>query len=191
MGTLLCSFTQLHYRYDMASNRWWEESHVPKKAPHNSAFGFVVLDGELHVMTLLNASDPTESRRKRNQKRAGTLYIQIYHPKKKTWRSLITKSPFPYPLDFKTAVVCSIQLWTSVLLICVVRHSFVNFNTSDLCSATTQIKLCIYFCPSQQKVQKEKNRKERYMCRVLIFVGRVLCHWKVCIDLLMCSLIWT
>ncbi|KAB1208797.1 F-box/kelch-repeat protein OR23 [Morella rubra] len=97
-------------RYDMASNRWWEESHVPKKAPHNSAFGFVVLDGELHVMTLLNASDPTESRRKRNQKRAGTLYIQIYHPKKKTWRSLITKSPFPYPLDFKTAVVCSIQL---------------------------------------------------------------------------------
>ncbi|XP_075642436.1 F-box/kelch-repeat protein OR23 isoform X1 [Castanea sativa] len=98
------------FRYDMASNRWQEESHVPKKNPHNSAFGFVELDGELHVLTLLNAFDPQETRRKRHHKRAGTLYIQIYHPKKKTWRTLITKSPFPHRLDFNTAVMCSIRL---------------------------------------------------------------------------------
>ncbi|GMY18851.1 F-box/kelch-repeat protein OR23 [Fagus crenata] len=97
-------------RYDMASNRWLEESQVPKKAPHNSTFGFVQLDGELHVMTLLNLVDPPEIRRKRRYKGSGTLYMQIYHPKKKTWRSLITKSPFPHPLDFNTAVMCSIQL---------------------------------------------------------------------------------
>jgi hypothetical protein len=71
------------------------------KALHNSSFGFVVLDGELHVMTLLNAVDSTETRKKRRHKRAIELYIQIYHPKKKTRRFLTTKySPFPCPLDF-------------------------------------------------------------------------------------------
>jgi hypothetical protein len=80
------------------------------KALHNSSFGFVVLDGELHVMTLLNAVDSTETRRKRRHKRARELYIQIYHPKKKTWRFLTTKSPFPCPLDFNRAVMCSVRL---------------------------------------------------------------------------------
>ncbi|XP_018827298.1 F-box/kelch-repeat protein OR23 [Juglans regia] len=98
------------FRYDMASNQWRGETHVPNTAPHNSAFGFVVLDGELHVMTLLNAVNSTETRRKRHHKRAGKLYIRIYHPKKKTWRFLTTKSPFPYPLDFNTAVMCSVHL---------------------------------------------------------------------------------
>jgi hypothetical protein len=69
------------------------------KALHNSSFGFVVLDGELHVMTLLNAVDSTETRRKRRHKRARELYIQIYHPKKKTC-----------PLDFNRAVMCSVRL---------------------------------------------------------------------------------
>ncbi|KAE7997782.1 hypothetical protein FH972_002386 [Carpinus fangiana] len=97
-------------RYDMASNRWRKESQVPKKAPHNSSFGFVVLDGELHVMTLLNAVDTTETRRKQHHKMAGKLlYIQIYHPKKKTWRFLTTKSPFRL-LDFNAAVMCSVRL---------------------------------------------------------------------------------
>ena len=69
----------------MASNRWQEELHVPKKTPHNSAVGFVVLDGELHVLTLLNAFDPQETRRKHHH-----------------------ETPFPHPLDFNTAVMCSI-----------------------------------------------------------------------------------
>ena len=106
--SIACSL--LLYRYDMASNRWWKESQVPKKAPHNSSFGFVVLDGELHVMTLLNAVDTTETRRKQHHKKAGKLYIQIYHPKTKTWRFLTTKSPFPRPLDFNAAVMCSVRL---------------------------------------------------------------------------------
>ncbi|KAJ6920621.1 hypothetical protein NC651_014265 [Populus alba x Populus x berolinensis] len=36
-----------NFRYNMASNSWQKESSVPRKAPYNSSFGFVVLDGEL------------------------------------------------------------------------------------------------------------------------------------------------
>ncbi|KAI4301138.1 hypothetical protein L6164_034449 [Bauhinia variegata] len=96
-------------RYDVSSNRWIFESRVPRKAPHNSSFGFVALDRELYVMTHLNV-DLTETRRNRHHKKAGTLYIQIYHPKKKTWRSLSSKSPFNYPLDINTVVLSSISL---------------------------------------------------------------------------------
>ncbi|KAG6774570.1 hypothetical protein POTOM_021928 [Populus tomentosa] len=98
------------FRYDMASNSWQKESSVPRKAPYNSPFGFVVLDGELHVMTPVQGGDLMETRRSRQQKRGGTLLVQIYHPKMKTWRSLITKPPFYYPLDFKTAIMRTIQL---------------------------------------------------------------------------------
>ncbi|KAL5538692.1 hypothetical protein UlMin_045980 [Ulmus minor] len=97
-------------RYDMASNRWWEETHVPKKPPGNSSFGFVELNGELHVITTLKSADSTECRRSRQHKRTGTLYLQIYHPKRKSWRSLVTKSPFHGILDFNTAVMCTIRL---------------------------------------------------------------------------------
>ncbi|KAJ6998557.1 hypothetical protein NC653_014659 [Populus alba x Populus x berolinensis] len=98
------------FRYDMASNSWQKESSVPRKAPYNSSFGFVVLDGELHVMTPVQGGDLMETRRSRQQKRGGTLLAQIYHPKMKTWRSVVTEPPFYYPLDFKTAIMCSIQL---------------------------------------------------------------------------------
>ncbi|KAI5589806.1 hypothetical protein BDE02_05G186800 [Populus trichocarpa] len=98
------------FRYDMASNSWQKESSVPRKAPYNSSFGFVVLDGELHVMIPVQGGDLMETRRSRQQKRGGTLLVQIYHPKMKTWRSLVTKPPFYYPLDFKTAIMCTIQL---------------------------------------------------------------------------------
>ncbi|KAJ7972687.1 F-box/kelch-repeat protein [Quillaja saponaria] len=98
------------FRYDMASNRWLEESRVPRQAPYNSSFGFNVLDGELYIMTHLNVVDVMETRRPRQHKRTGTLYIQIYHPKKKAWRSLITKSPFHHPMDFNNTVMCTIRL---------------------------------------------------------------------------------
>lgn len=97
--------------YDMASNRWWEESRVPREAPLHSSFGFVALDGELHVITLKKAVESADSRRSRqHNKKTGILYIQIYNPKRKTWRFLITKSPFHKPLNFNTAVMCSIRL---------------------------------------------------------------------------------
>ncbi|KAJ8749452.1 hypothetical protein K2173_025647 [Erythroxylum novogranatense] len=98
------------FRYDMAANSWDRESSVPRKAPFHSSFGFVALDGELHVMSLLKAVDHIETRRSRQLKRAGTLFIQIYNPRQKSWRSLITKPPFHCPLDFNTAVMCTIQL---------------------------------------------------------------------------------
>lgn len=97
-------------RYDMAINRWLKESSVPRKSSLMRSFGFVVLKGELHVMSLVIGVDSSETRRSRQQKRVGTLLSQIYHPRKKTWRHLVTKPPFSEPLDFSTAVMCTIQL---------------------------------------------------------------------------------
>ncbi|PON62581.1 BTB-kelch protein [Parasponia andersonii] len=97
-------------RYDMASNRWWEESRVPKEVGRSSPFSFVVLDGELHVITLKKAGESPDCRRSRQHKKTGRLYIQIYNPTRKTWRTLITKSPFSIALDFSTVVMCNIRL---------------------------------------------------------------------------------
>ncbi|XP_031252954.1 F-box/kelch-repeat protein OR23-like [Pistacia vera] len=96
-------------RYDKALNRWHKETSVPRKVPCKKSFGFVALNGELHVMSPVNGIDSMETRRPRQHKR-GTLFIQVYHPRKKTWRSIYTKPPFPQPLDFSTAVMCSIKL---------------------------------------------------------------------------------
>ncbi|GAV61583.1 Kelch_1 domain-containing protein/F-box-like domain-containing protein [Cephalotus follicularis] len=98
------------FRYDMALNRWQKESSVPRKSQYDKPFGFVVLDGELYVLTLLKGIDSTETRRSRYQKRPGTLFIQIYNPRKKSWRSLVTKTPFHHPLELNTAVMCTIRL---------------------------------------------------------------------------------
>ncbi|KAK7245387.1 hypothetical protein RIF29_40227 [Crotalaria pallida] len=97
------------FRYDMPSNRWLYESRVPRKAPYSSPFGFVAVDKELYVLAHY-CVDLIETRRPRQHKRAGTMYIQIYNPKKKTWRSLVTKSPFDYPMDVGSAVLSSICL---------------------------------------------------------------------------------
>ncbi|KAK2970163.1 hypothetical protein RJ640_019631 [Escallonia rubra] len=98
------------FRYDMASNRWWKETSLPRKAMKDSSTGFFALDGELNVVTLMSGIDSAENRKSRQQKKLSTLYMQIYNPSKKTWRSLITKPPFHQPLDLKTAVMCSIRL---------------------------------------------------------------------------------
>ncbi|KAI3749486.1 hypothetical protein L2E82_20099 [Cichorium intybus] len=98
------------FRYDMASNRWWKETSVPKRAIDESSVGFVALNSELYVMALYNGADSKENRRLRRHKRSASLFLQIYHPDKKTWRTLITKPPFQQPLDFKTAVMCTIRL---------------------------------------------------------------------------------
>lgn len=98
------------YRYDVICNRWTMETAVPKRASDDSSVGFIALDGELHLLTLLNIYDSTtDIRRSRQHKRSATLLIQIYHPVTRRWRSLIAKPPFP-PLDFKTAVMCTIRL---------------------------------------------------------------------------------
>ncbi|KAK6937826.1 Kelch repeat type 1 [Dillenia turbinata] len=98
------------FRYNMSSNRWQKDSDVPRKAPNDSSFGFVALDGELYVMTLLSGADSAEARRSRLQKRGPMMLIQIYHPGRRAWRSLVTKLPFHYALDFRTAVTCTIRL---------------------------------------------------------------------------------
>lgn len=94
----------------MTSNRWENETCVPKKASDDSSVGFVAMDEELHLLTLLNVNDPTDRRRSRQHKRSVMLLVQIYHPRKRTWRSLIAKPPFNQPLDFRTAVTCTVRL---------------------------------------------------------------------------------
>ncbi|CAJ2633005.1 unnamed protein product [Trifolium pratense] len=99
------------FRYDMSSNHWVYESRVPEKAPRGSTFGIVVVAGELYVLTHLYGDDFTEARRPRRSKKTGTMCFQIYNPKKKAWRTRVTKSPFPCHVDIKSpAVLSSIYL---------------------------------------------------------------------------------
>ncbi|XP_059298327.1 F-box/kelch-repeat protein OR23 [Lycium ferocissimum] len=102
------------FRYKMASNSWIKETSLPRKTSDEASFGFVALDGELHVMTHLSGFKLKECQRLRRQKRSAnmpaTILIQIYHPRKKSWRSVTTKPPFHHPLDFKTAIMCTIRL---------------------------------------------------------------------------------
>ncbi|KAK4758866.1 hypothetical protein SAY87_020167 [Trapa incisa] len=98
------------FRYHMASNRWLKESYLPRRTPPGSAHGFVVLDGELHVVSPLCAQDSAINRRSRTPKTAGNVLIQIYNPRRKLWRSLTTKLPFSNPLDLGSAVMCTIQI---------------------------------------------------------------------------------
>lgn len=98
------------HRYGKTSNRWAKETCVPKKVPDDASVGFVALDEELYLLTLLNASEPTDGRRARQHTRSSTLLIQIYHPRKSRWRSVIVKPPFHQSLDFRTTVMCPIRL---------------------------------------------------------------------------------
>jgi hypothetical protein len=94
-------------RYDLSSTRWVYESCVPEKAPRGSAFGTVVVAGELYVLTHLYGDDFTEARRSRRSKKTGTMCFQIYNPKKKAWRTRVTKSPFACHVDIKNPAVLS------------------------------------------------------------------------------------
>ncbi|KAL4571994.1 hypothetical protein LXL04_018762 [Taraxacum kok-saghyz] len=92
------------FRYDMNSNRWKKETTIPKKLTDESSVGFVALNGELNVIGSL-----IDSKSKQNKK-SSSLLLQIYHPQKMIWKTLITKPPFQQPLDLKNAVMCTIRL---------------------------------------------------------------------------------
>ncbi|MFS7930664.1 putative F-box domain, kelch-type beta propeller, F-box-like domain superfamily [Helianthus anomalus] len=97
------------FRYDRASNRWKKETSIPRKLTDESSVGFVALNGELHVMGYESDGDTKENDKSR-QKRSASLFLQIYHPQSMIWRTLITKPPFLQPIDFKTAVMCTVRL---------------------------------------------------------------------------------
>lgn len=109
MGIFMLDRSEI-FRYDMTCNRWMKETSVPKKTSDDGSVGFAALDGELHLITLLNANDSADGRRPRQHKRSATLVIQIYNPGKRSWRSVIAKPPFHQPIDFRTAVLCTIRL---------------------------------------------------------------------------------
>ncbi|CAN8247956.1 unnamed protein product [Cochlearia groenlandica] len=97
-------------RYETGSNRWQKESCLPKKAPYDKPVGFVAMNGELHVMILLDGYNLMDTRHTRQHRNAGSLVIHMYDPKKKTWRSVVSKPPFNHQLDFRTTVMCTIRL---------------------------------------------------------------------------------
>ncbi|KAL1550149.1 F-box/kelch-repeat protein or23 [Salvia divinorum] len=99
------------FRYDKRSNRWAKETCVPKKVSDDASVGFVGLEEELYLLTLLNASaSASESTRLRQHKRSSTLLMQIYNPGQSRWRSVVVKPPFHQSLDFRTTVMCPIRL---------------------------------------------------------------------------------
>ncbi|XP_051142919.1 F-box/kelch-repeat protein OR23 [Andrographis paniculata] len=99
------------FRYDRSCNRWEKETSMPRKASDDGSVGFVGIDGELHLFILVNSSEPAEGRRSRSHnKRSATLLIQIYDPRKRSWRSVMAKPPFHQPIDFRTAVMSTIRL---------------------------------------------------------------------------------
>lgn len=97
------------FRYDISINRWQKESSIPRKGPIGSTYGFVALDGELYVLSPQKSAF-VENRNPRAHKEWRTLLVQIYHPIRRTWRSMTTKPPSPFSVDFKTAVMCTIRV---------------------------------------------------------------------------------
>ncbi|XP_010554449.1 PREDICTED: F-box/kelch-repeat protein OR23-like [Tarenaya hassleriana] len=99
-------------RYEMAPNLWQKESTLPRRVPCEKSSGFVALNGELHVMTLLEgfSSSDTSSQTRKQRKGNKSMMIQIYHPMKRTWRSIVSRVPFIKELDFRTSVMCTIRV---------------------------------------------------------------------------------
>ncbi|ESQ37984.1 hypothetical protein EUTSA_v10028657mg [Eutrema salsugineum] len=97
-------------RYEVSLNRWVKESSLPKKARYDKPVGFVAMNGELHVMILLDGYNLMDTRHTRQHSNAGSLMIHVYDPRKKTWRSIVSKPPFNHQLDFRTTVMCTIRL---------------------------------------------------------------------------------
>lgn len=97
-------------RYNMPLNRWFKESTIPKQSQDGSAFGLVALQGELYIISHIQGFQLSEIRRSRHRRKGSVLFMQIYNPWNKSWRSLVTRTPFQGPLDFRTTVMCTIRV---------------------------------------------------------------------------------
>jgi hypothetical protein len=95
-------------RYDITSNRWQTESCLPRKVLAEEVCGIVALYQELYVIPGSSLTDLEFGRRPR-PKRA-SLVLQVYNPKKRTWRQVLTKPPIRNHLSFPWAAMCSIRL---------------------------------------------------------------------------------
>lgn len=96
------------YRYDIASNRWQREASLPRKVLAEEVCGIVALYQELYVIPGSSLTD-LEFGRRPKPKRA-SLVLQVYNPKKRTWRQVLTKPPIRNQLSFPWAAMCSIRL---------------------------------------------------------------------------------
>ncbi|KAL6646761.1 hypothetical protein ACP70R_015455 [Stipagrostis hirtigluma subsp. patula] len=97
------------FRYDFASNRWLKEATTRRKILETESCGFVSMNGELYVLT--SGKVPVEvSGPWRQLKKKLALEFQVYNPRAKKWRVLITHPPVDAPIDFRTAALCTVEL---------------------------------------------------------------------------------
>lgn len=98
------------FRYDISSNKWKKETDIPERSPIDCSFGFVGLGGEVYVLSQGKCVSFVGNLKPQAQKRWGILLVQIYNPRERVWRSMITRPPSPFSVDFKTAVMCTIRI---------------------------------------------------------------------------------
>ncbi|KAL6877577.1 hypothetical protein ACP4OV_012792 [Aristida adscensionis] len=97
------------FRYNFTSNRWLKEATTRRKIPNAESCGFVSMNGELYVLTSAKVPVEVPSPWKQLKKRLA-LEFQVYNPRSKKWRVLITHPPVNTPIDFRTAALCTVEL---------------------------------------------------------------------------------
>ncbi|KAJ4753475.1 Kelch repeat containing F-box protein family-like [Rhynchospora pubera] len=96
------------FRYDFACNAWLKETSLKKKIADNESCGFAAMNGDLFVLTSVLKSDGSDFRRP--YKRRPTLEVQVYSTYKKKWKLFIAHPPMYQPIDFKSTILCTIQI---------------------------------------------------------------------------------
>lgn len=79
-------------RYDIASNRWLREARLPGTVLAELSCRLVALGGELYVIPggpVLDCGDALRTFRKKK----GALVFQVYDPKTRIWRYVMTRPP--------------------------------------------------------------------------------------------------
>eukprot|EP00249_Psilotum_nudum_P011935 c23478_g1_i1 orf=183-1451(+) len=93
------------FRYNIAANRWFRESHLPHMISPEASLELIALHGELYVISGVPMEEFHHFRRKR-----GTLLLQIYHPQRQTWRLMFTKPPLDHRSVYPWAAMCTLRL---------------------------------------------------------------------------------
>lgn len=91
------------FRYNVSANRWFQESRLPHKVPQKVSCRLVALDGELFVFS-------GEGMEGFHPRRKCVLFFQVYHPKKRTWRYVLTNPRLHHSSVNPWAAMCTIRL---------------------------------------------------------------------------------
>lgn len=91
------------FRYNISANRWFHESELPRKVHPKLSSKLIALDRELYVLS-------GEHMDVRQLKKESGLFFQVYHPKKRTWRFVVTKRRLNQSSSIPWAAMCTIRL---------------------------------------------------------------------------------